>query len=45
MSIAQEKCKGPTTCLIFLGIEIDTQTIELGLPTDKLIRVQMTVRE
>ena len=45
MSIAQEKCKGPTTCLTFLGIEIDTQAIELGLPTDKLNRVQMTVRE
>ena len=45
MSIAQEKCKGPTTCLTFFGIEIDTQATELVLPTDKLNRVQMTVIE
>ena len=37
--IALEKCEGPTTCLIFLGIEIDTQALELRLPADKLIRV------
>ena len=43
--IAQEKCEGPTTCLTFLGIEIDTQALELRLPADKLNRVQMTVRE
>ena len=43
--IAQEKCKGPTTCLTFLGIEIDTQTLELRLPADKLTRVQRTVGE
>ena len=45
MPIALEKCEGPTTCLIFLGIEIDTQALELRLPADKLIRVQTTVRE
>ena len=45
VSIAQEKCEGPTTCLTFLGIEIDTQALELRLPADKLNRVQMTVRE
>lgn len=43
--IAQEKCEGPTTCLTFLGIEIDTEALELRLPADKLTRVQRTVSE
>ena len=43
--IIVENCKGSATCLIFSGIEIDTQALELCLPVDKLIRVQTTVRE
>ena len=43
--IAQEKCEGPTTCLTFLGIEIDTGALELRLPADKLTRVRNIVTE
>ena len=43
--IAQEKCEGPTIFLMFLGIETDTQALELCLPADKLNMVQMTVKE
>ena len=42
MPIALEMCEGLTTCL---GIESDTQALELCLPVGKLNRVQMTVRE
>ncbi len=31
---------GPTTCLVFLGIVIDTQAGELRLPADKMQRLQ-----
>jgi hypothetical protein len=33
---AQHKRDGPTTCLTFLGIEVDTEAGELPLPQDKL---------
>ena len=38
--IAEHKRVGPTTCLVFLGIEINTSTFMLCLPTDKLQRLQ-----
>lgn len=41
--VAQEKCMGPSTCLTFLGIEIDTIKMELRLPEDKLVRVREVV--
>ena len=34
--LAPEKVEGPTTCLTFLGIEIDTVTMELWLPKKKI---------
>ena len=34
--IESDKCEGPATCLLFLGIEIDTVKLELRLPLDKL---------
>ena len=34
--VAEEKTDGPSTILIFLGIEIDTITMQLRLPHDKL---------
>ena len=34
--LAQHKRDGPTTCLTFLGIEVDTEAAELRLPQDKL---------
>ena len=38
--IAPHKTVGPTTCLVFLGIEIDTLAGELRLPQEKLSRLQ-----
>ena len=38
--VAEHKCDGPTTRLIFLGIEIDTQVWELRLPSEKLCHLQ-----
>ena len=38
--LAEEKCEGPSTSIIFLGILIDTETKMLSLPREKLVRVQ-----
>ena len=38
--IADHKRDGPTTCLTFLGIEVDSVANELRLPADKLTRLQ-----
>ena len=38
--IAGHKTEGPATCLVFLGIEVDTVANELRLPGDKLLRLQ-----
>ena len=38
--IAENKIEGPTTTLIFLGIEIDTIKEEIRLPQEKLVRLQ-----
>ena len=47
--LAVAKCKGPTPCLTFLGIQIDIQidTVNgtLSLPKDKLERVQSMVQQ
>ena len=43
--IAQDKTEDPTICLTFLGIEIDTQAMELRLPAEKLARVRQTASE
>lgn len=40
MPLAEEKCEGPATHIIFLGIEIDSLAMELRLPVDKLRRIQ-----
>lgn len=32
---------GPTTCLVFTGIEIDSEGMELRLPADKLIKLKV----
>lgn len=44
-TIAQEKCVRPSTCLTFLGIEIDMAKMELRLPEDKLTQVREVVTE
>ena len=38
--IAAEKIAGPSPCLTYLGIEIDTMAGELHLPAEKLARIQ-----
>ena len=42
--IAEHKRDGPTTCLTFLGIEIDTVQGQLRLPLDKLRHLLTTVQ-
>ena len=34
--IGPVKCEGPSTCITYLGIELDTQSIEMRLPAEKL---------
>ena len=43
--LATEKTVGPTTCLTFLGIKVDTDLLELRLPQEKLQRVKQIVQE
>lgn len=43
LSIRKEE--GPTTCLTFLGIEVDTLAGELRLPAEKLQRLQALLQE
>ena len=43
--LATGKCEGPTTCLTFLGIELDTVAWSLRLPADKLSRIKATLQE
>ena len=43
--LAPHKTVGPTTCLIFLGIEIDTTRMELRLPHEKLSRLLELLQE
>lgn len=38
--LAKEKTEGPTTCLTFAGIEIDTKEISARLPADKLAKAR-----
>lgn len=43
MPVAMEKVEGPSTSFTFLGIQIDTQGLELSLPSAKLVRIQSLV--
>ncbi len=43
--LAIEKREGPCTCLIFLGIELDTIKLELRLPAKKLARLQALLKK
>ena len=38
--LADEKIEGPSTCLSFLGIELDSTTMQARLPQDKLTRLR-----
>ena len=44
MPVAAHKTEGPATCVIFLGILIDTITFELRLPAEKLQRLQTLIQ-
>ncbi len=43
--LAPHKTEGPTTCLTFLGIEIDSTAAQLRHPADKLRRLLLLLRE
>ena len=45
MPIAAQKYDGRTTCITFLGIEIDTVSGQLWPPRDKLDRLQLLLEE
>ena len=42
--IAEHKHEGPTSCLTFLGIEVDTVVGQLRLPANKLVWLQSLLR-
>ena len=42
--IAEHKTEGPSCCLTFLGIEIDTQAAMIRLPASKLSRLQEEIK-
>ena len=42
LPVAWEKLEGPTACLTFLGLEIDSAALELRLPQEKLWKLQQT---
>ena len=43
--VAPDKTEGPTTSLVFLGIEIDTVASQLRLPQDKLTALLSTISQ
>lgn len=43
--IATEKTEGPTTCLIFLGLEIDSVEMVVRIPMNKLIEIRVKITE
>lgn len=45
LPLEPSKLQGPTTCLTFLGIEVDTVNQQLCLPTDKLDRLLNELEE
>ena len=43
--IAEDKSEGPSTCIIYLGIEIDTVAMTVRLPAEKMEKIQLLARE
>jgi len=39
------KLEGPSTCLNFLGIEVDTNAMQLRLPADKLLKLKLALSQ
>jgi len=42
-SIAWDKTEGPTTSIVFLGVQINTKQMSLHLPTEKVQQLQATL--
>ena len=38
--LVYSKLEGPSSCMTFLGIEVDTDSLRLRLPSDKLSRLK-----
>ena len=36
LPVEEDKCEGPATCIPFLGMELDSEALEIRLPKDKL---------
>ena len=45
MTVALQKCVGPAVCIVFLGIELDSEKLEMRLPKDKLDRLRETFKQ
>ena len=43
LPLAPDKCEDPTTCLIFLGFELNSVSMTARLPTEKLTELQSTI--
>ena len=43
--VAAHNCVGPSTCLVFLGIKIDTIAMKLRLPQEKLCKLKELLSE
>ena len=41
MPVEPDKTEGPADIVAFLGMELDTQKLEIRLPSEKLVRIQM----
>ena len=42
LPVAENKLEGPSTCLTFLGFELDSRALEMRLPSVKLLELQQT---
>ena len=40
VTLEYSKLEGPSSCLTFMGIEVDTESLQLRLPSDKLSRLK-----
>ena len=45
LPMAADKREGPTTCLTFLGVELDTINLQMRLPAEKLARLKIMLRK
>ena len=45
LSFKYSKLEGPTSCLIFLGMEVDTESLQLRLPSNELSRLNFELSQ